>query len=395
MIILKNIVVNYGGVRALKGISLEAKKGSVTALIGANGAGKSTTLRAISGLAALTSGEILFEGKRIDGKPPEKIIKLGIVQVPEGKRLFLEMSVLDNLLVGAYLRKDVDRLSADLENIYRYFPVLGKIRHRPASNLSGGEQQMLSIGRGLMASPKLLLLDEPSLGLSPILTKEVGAIIKKIADEGVSIMLIEQNASLALKLAQKAYVMETGTITLEGDPVELQNNPHIKEAYLGLSPTEKVPPADIKYPQASLINMKTMRSQDRWQDRGPQDRWQDKILQGASASSREMQEEQLQEKKVKEKWVPKRESKEIGADEILRLDKKGIERWPEDRYARARDTSTRRPQERFDVERWQEEKELPERWPEKMLTRDSETPSRVVKKSFIPLAKNMHRGTNN
>ena len=239
MLTLKDIVVHYGGVQALKGISLEVQEGAVTALIGANGAGKSTTLKAISGLVPLTSGEILFEGKRIDGNSPEKIVALGIVQVPEGKRLFLEMSVLDNLLAGAYLRKDTDRLATDLEHIYGYFPILGKARHRPASNLSGGEQQMLAIGRGLMASPRLLLLDEPSLGLSPLLTKEVGAIIKQIADEGVSILLIEQNASLALQLAQKAYVMETGTIALEGDPLELQNNAHVKEAYLGLSPTEE------------------------------------------------------------------------------------------------------------------------------------------------------------
>jgi branched-chain amino acid transport system ATP-binding protein len=165
---------------------------------------------------------------------PEKIFELGIVHVPEGKKLFLEMSILDNLLAGAYLRRDLDRLGADLDHIFEYFPVLGKARHRPASSLSGGEQQMLAIGRGLMAGPKLLMLDEPSLGLSPLLIKEVGRIIERIANEGVPILLIEQNASLAFQLSQNIYVMETGSITLAGHPKDLQDNPHVKEAYLGL-----------------------------------------------------------------------------------------------------------------------------------------------------------------
>jgi len=234
MLKLKNIVVHYGKVEAVKGISLEAEAGSVTTLIGANGAGKSACLRAISGLVPLTSGEIWFESKRIDGMTPEKIVRLGIGHVPEGKRLFLEMSVFDNLMTGAFLRKDKDGIERDLERIYEYFPVLQKARNRQASKLSGGEQQMLAMGRGLMANPKLLLLDEPSLGLSPILTQEVASIIKRIADEGFSILLIEQNASLALKLASKGYVLETGRIALEGDAKQLQDNEHVRKAYLGL-----------------------------------------------------------------------------------------------------------------------------------------------------------------
>ena len=234
MLNLKNIVVHYGGVGALKGISIDVEAGSITTLIGANGAGKSTCLRAISGLVPLTSGEIWFEDKRIDGMAPEKIVELGIGHVPEGKKLFLEMSVFDNLMTGAFLRKDKDGIERDLERVYEYFPLLRRARHRQASSLSGGEQQMLAIGRGLMSNPKLLLLDEPSLGLSPILTQEVASIIERITDEGVPILLIEQNASLALKLASKGYVLETGRIALEGDTKQLQDNEHVKKAYLGL-----------------------------------------------------------------------------------------------------------------------------------------------------------------
>ena len=385
MLTLKDIVVHYGGVQALKGISLEVQEGAVTALIGANGAGKSTTLKAISGLVPLTSGEILFEGKRIDGNSPEKIVALGIVQVPEGKRLFLEMSVLDNLLAGAYLRKDTDRLATDLEHIYGYFPILGKARHRPASNLSGGEQQMLAIGRGLMASPRLLLLDEPSLGLSPLLTKEVGAIIKQIADEGVSILLIEQNASLALQLAQKAYVMETGTIALEGDPLELQNNAHVKEAYLGLSPTEEVPIAGIQSPQTPLTSMPVMGAQTRWQDRGPQGRWQDKVVQEELIPSEKRLEEPVRERQVKEKEVPRG----------LPQERWTMERWPEDRHAQERSVSARRLEERRKVGKWLEDRELLERWPAEKRIRDRNPPSRVVKKTFIPVVRNVSRALHN
>jgi branched-chain amino acid transport system ATP-binding protein len=235
MLSLRDAVVHYGGVQALKGISLEVEEGAITCLIGANGAGKSTTLRAISGIAPLTSGEIWFQDRRIDGMEPEEIVELGIGHVPEGKKLFLEMNVRDNLMTGAYLRRGKQQIEQDLDRVCKYFPVLGIAINRLASNMSGGEQQMLSIARGLMGAPKLLLLDEPSLGLSPILTREVGAIIKQIAEEGVSILLIEQNASLALRLAKKCYVLETGNITMEGSGRELQDNEHVKAAYLGIT----------------------------------------------------------------------------------------------------------------------------------------------------------------
>ncbi len=241
MLNLKNVIVHYGGVQALKGISLEVAEGVITCLIGANGAGKSTTLRAISGMVPLTAGEIRFQGRRIDGMDPEEIVEMGIGHVPEGKKLFLEMNIRDNLLTGAYLRRDKELIEQDLQKVYKYFPVLATAATKPASKMSGGEQQMIAIGRGLMCAPKLLLLDEPSLGLSPILTREVGSIIKKIADQGVSILLIEQNANLALQLAKKCYVLETGKIALEGSGRELQNNEHIKAAYLGISCTLAVP----------------------------------------------------------------------------------------------------------------------------------------------------------
>jgi len=234
MLSLKNVEVHYGGVRALRGVSLSAEAGSITTLIGANGAGKSTCLNAISCLVPLTAGEIWFQDQRIDGMRADKVVALGIGHVPEGKRLFLEMSVFDNLMTGAYLRKDKQAIADDLERVYSYFPVLGKARSRSASDLSGGEQQMLAIGRGVMSDPKLLLLDEPSLGLSPILCQEVADIVERIANDGTSILLIEQNASLALKIAKKGYVMERGEIALEGTGEELQGNDYVRQAYLGL-----------------------------------------------------------------------------------------------------------------------------------------------------------------
>jgi len=234
MLSLKNVEVRYGGVRALRGISLDVEAGSITTLIGANGAGKSTCLKAISGLVRPNAGEIWFANTRIDGMKPERVVGLGIGHVPEGKRLFLEMSVFDNLMTGAYLRTDKEGIADDLERVYGYFPVLAKARGRSASDLSGGEQQMLAIGRGVMSNPRLLLLDEPSLGLSPIVSQEVADIIEHIAGDGMSILLIEQNAVLALKIAKKGYVMERGAITLEGSGEELQGNDYVRQAYLGL-----------------------------------------------------------------------------------------------------------------------------------------------------------------
>jgi len=236
MLSLKNVVVHYGGVQALKGVSMESAGGTITTLIGANGAGKSTTLRAISGLTPLSDGEIWFRNQRIDGLDPEEVVDLGIGHVPEGKKLFLEMSVQDNLLTGAYLRRDKRAVDRDIEKVCNYFPVLERAYSRPAAQMSGGEQQMLAIARGLMNDPQMLLLDEPSLGLSPLLTREVGSIVRRIAEEGMTILLIEQNASLALRLAKKCYVLETGRVVLEGESEKLRNNRHVKAAYLGIDP---------------------------------------------------------------------------------------------------------------------------------------------------------------
>jgi len=234
MLSLKNIVVHYGGVEALKGISINVERGSIIALIGANGAGKSTILRAISGLVPLTSGEIWFNGERIDGMAPEKIVKLGIAHVPEGKRLFLKMSVLDNLLTGAFLRNDKIGVERDLQKAFEYFPILGERRRQQASTLSGGEQQMLAFGRALLSNPHLFLFDEPSLGIAPIIVHEISERIRRLADEGYTIILVEQNATIALELAEKAYVLETGRIALEGDAKELKNNAYVKKVYLGI-----------------------------------------------------------------------------------------------------------------------------------------------------------------
>ena len=234
MLSLKNVVVHYGAVEALKGVSLDAEAGSITTLIGANGAGKSTCLRAVSGLVRLTSGEIWFDGKRIDGMAPENVAKLGIAHVPEGRRLFPWMSVIDNLMTGAYLRNDKTEINTDLERTYRYFPILGKRRRQQASSLSGGEQQMLAFGRAILSHPRLFLFDEPSLGLSPILVEQIGDHIRRFAEEGYTIILVEQNASLALGLAKRAYVLEVGTVALEGDAKELQYSEHVRETYLGM-----------------------------------------------------------------------------------------------------------------------------------------------------------------
>jgi len=234
MLNLKNVVVHYGGVGALQDVSIAAEKGSITTLIGSNGAGKSTCLRAISGLVPLTSGEIRFEGNRIDGMPPVKIVKLGIAHVPEGKRLFPKMSVLDNLLTGAHLRTDKAEVAKDLEKAIEYFPILGEKLKKPAGTLSGGQQQMLAFGRALLSNPKIFLFDEPSLGLAPIIVQQIGERIEQLADEGYTIILVEQNATLALALANAAYVLETGKVAMEGDANQLKDNDYVKKVYLGI-----------------------------------------------------------------------------------------------------------------------------------------------------------------
>jgi branched-chain amino acid transport system ATP-binding protein len=229
----KKITVHYGKSLALDNVSLEMEEGSVVTIIGANGAGKSTILRAVSGLMPLSSGEIWFLGTRIDGLTTTDIVKLGIVHIPEGRRLFPHLSVLSNLKLGASLRKDVDGISSDLEDIYKRFPILWNRRNQHAGTLSGGEQQMLAIARGLMAKPKLLLMDEPSLGLSPIVIDELARVIENINKQGVSVLLVEQNIPLALRVADRGYALQVGRIVLEGDIEEFKSTETVKRAYLG------------------------------------------------------------------------------------------------------------------------------------------------------------------
>lgn len=231
---IKDAVVHYNKVAALKGVSFGVEEGTAVAVIGANGAGKTTSLRAISGLVGLSSGEIWFEGRRVDGLPAEKVVGLGIAHVPEGRRVFPELSVYENLMAGAYLRKDQRAIARDLEQVYGYFPRLEERQSQWAKTLSGGEQQMLAIGRALMAAPKLLLLDEPSMGLSPLLVQEIGRIVQRIIEDGVPVVLVEQNAEVALGLADYAYVLETGNMSLEGDADRLKEDGHVREAYLGM-----------------------------------------------------------------------------------------------------------------------------------------------------------------
>jgi branched-chain amino acid transport system ATP-binding protein len=230
---VKDMSVYYHKVAAVKDVSIEVEEGGIITLIGANGAGKTTTLRAITGLKHPTAGEIWFEGQRIDRLPPEKINEAGVAMVPEGRRVFPQMTVMENLMMGAFLRKDKDGIAKDLEGLLVHFPVLGEREKQMAGTLSGGEQQMLAMARALMSHPKLLLLDEPSLGLSPILVMEIAKIIKNIHEEGRTIVLVEQNARLALSLADHGYVLETGNIVLQGDAKELQENKDVKKAYLG------------------------------------------------------------------------------------------------------------------------------------------------------------------
>jgi len=231
---VKNVSVNYGKVAALRGVSFDVERGRIVTLIGANGAGKSTTLKTISGLGPIASGEIYFEGKRIDRLLPQQIVKIGISHVPEGRRLFPSMTVMDNLEMGAFLRNNKRDIKNDLERAFKYFPVLSTRRKQRAGSLSGGEQQMLAIGRSLMAKPTLMLLDEPSIGLSPIMSRTIAKILNVINREGVSILLVEQNAKMALKLAHKGYVLETGRLVLGGTAAELLSNEAVKSAYLGV-----------------------------------------------------------------------------------------------------------------------------------------------------------------
>lgn len=230
---VKDINVFYGVIQALKGVSLEVNEGEIVALIGANGAGKSTTMQSIMGLIKPKSGEIIYNGERIDKLSTHSIVKMGMTEVPEGRHIFQELTVAENIMLGAYTVKDTKQKKEDLAKVFKLFPRLEERRNQIAGTLSGGEQQMLAISRALMSRPKLLLLDEPSMGLSPILVDEVFDIIKEIHNQGTTILLVEQNAEKALQIADKAYVLETGYITLSGTGKELRNNDLVIKAYLG------------------------------------------------------------------------------------------------------------------------------------------------------------------
>ena len=234
MLELQDLHLSYGGIRALKGVSIQVGEGEIVSLIGANGAGKSTTLRAISGLERAQSGKILYNGEDITGKPSKYMVQKGLILVPEGRLIFPDMTVLENLKIGAYLRKDRD-VEADIRHAYKLFPRLKERAWQMAGTLSGGEQQMLAVGRALMSRPKLLMMDEPSLGLAPLVVKDIFSIIRTIRDSGVTVLLIEQNANAALKIADRGYVLETGRITLEGSGRELLSDPAVRSAYLGKS----------------------------------------------------------------------------------------------------------------------------------------------------------------
>lgn len=228
---IRDLSVYFGGIRAVSDVSLQVEAGKIITLIGANGAGKSTLMRAVAGTVKLQSGEILFEGNPINGLSPDKIVKQGITMVPEGRHVFPNLTVLENLKIGAYLRKD--SLSADIEYVYSLFPRLKERSWQKAGTLSGGEQQMLAVGRALMSKPKLIMMDEPSLGLAPLVVQDIFKIIRTINDQGITVLLNEQNANMALKIADYAFVMETGNVTMSGTGAELLSNESVKEAYLG------------------------------------------------------------------------------------------------------------------------------------------------------------------
>ncbi len=233
MLEVKDLHVHYGVIEAIKGISFEVEQGEVIALIGANGAGKTTTLHTITGLIKPTSGNIIFEGKDITKTPGYKIVPMGMAHVPEGRRVFAQMSVYDNLMMGAYTRKDKNEIKENLHMVYERFPRLEERKNQMAGTLSGGEQQMLAMGRALMSQPNIILMDEPSMGLSPIFVNEIFDIIKRVSQSGTTVLLVEQNAKKALSIADRAYVLETGTISLEGNAEELMHNDAVRKAYLG------------------------------------------------------------------------------------------------------------------------------------------------------------------
>ncbi len=233
MLEVKDLQVFYGMIQAIKGISFEVNEGEVIALIGANGAGKTTTLQTITGMLSAKAGHVIFEGQDITRVPGHKIVTMGMAHVPEGRRVFANLTVYENLKMGAYTRKDKDEIARNLEMVYKSFPRLEERKNQSAGTLSGGEQQMLAMGRALMSNPRIILMDEPSMGLSPIFVEEIFHIIEEISSKGTTVLLVEQNAKKALSIADRAYVLETGTIALSGDAKDLMSNEQIRKAYLG------------------------------------------------------------------------------------------------------------------------------------------------------------------
>ncbi|CAG9233901.1 ABC transporter ATP-binding protein [Burkholderia vietnamiensis] len=233
MLKIKGLQVNYGGIQAVKGVDMEVRQGELVTLIGANGAGKTTTMKAITGLKPYSAGDIEYEGKSIKGIPPHELLKRGLAMVPEGRGIFARMSIVENMQMGAYLRNDKDQIKKDVDRMFGFFPRLKERATQLAGTLSGGEQQMLAMSRAILSKPKLLLLDEPSMGLSPIMVEKIFEVVREISKEGITVLLVEQNARLALQAADRGYVMDSGTVTMEGDAKQMLDDPKVRAAYLG------------------------------------------------------------------------------------------------------------------------------------------------------------------
>ncbi|KVR06519.1 ABC transporter ATP-binding protein [Burkholderia ubonensis] len=233
MLKIKGLQVNYGGIQAVKGVDMEVHQGELVTLIGANGAGKTTTMKAITGLKPYSAGDIEYDGKSIKGVPTHELLKRGLAMVPEGRGIFARMSIIENMQMGAYLRNDADGIKKDVDRMFGFFPRLKERATQLAGTLSGGEQQMLAMSRAILSKPKLLLLDEPSMGLSPIMVEKIFEVVRTISNEGITVLLVEQNARLALQAADRGYVMDSGTVTMEGDAKQMLDDPKVRAAYLG------------------------------------------------------------------------------------------------------------------------------------------------------------------
>ncbi|RQR59573.1 MULTISPECIES: ABC transporter ATP-binding protein [Burkholderia] len=233
MLKIKGLQVNYGGIQAVKGVDMEVRQGELVTLIGANGAGKTTTMKAITGLKPYSAGDIEYDGKSIKGVPSHELLKRGLAMVPEGRGIFARMSIIENMQMGAYLRNDKEQIKQDVDRMFGFFPRLKERATQLAGTLSGGEQQMLAMSRAILSKPKLLLLDEPSMGLSPIMVEKIFEVVREISKEGITVLLVEQNARLALQAADRGYVMDSGTVTMEGDAKQMLDDPKVRAAYLG------------------------------------------------------------------------------------------------------------------------------------------------------------------